>query len=195
MQSLTQRALASVAALAALILSGAAASPVHAAPDNIVVDWNQTMLEAFATSKVPPAPANRLGAVVQSAVFDAVNGIERRFTPIHVPPTAPEDASPKAAVASAAHEALVQLFPAQSSSLDAALAASLRSVSDEDDGQAIAEGVAWGKTVADAITAWRAADGFSAIPPPYTFRTSLGAWQPTPGGSGPPKFRTLATTT
>jgi hypothetical protein len=195
MQSITRRAMAFVTALAALIFSGGAASPVQAAPENIVVDWNQTMVAAFATANVPPAPANRLGAVVQSAVFDAVNGIEKRYTPIHVPATGPADASPQSAAASAAHEALVKLFPGQSSSLDAAFAASLRSIGDEEDGNAIAQGVAWGNSVADAIIAWRSADGFSTTPPPYTFRTTPGAWQPTPGGSGPPKFRTLATTT
>lgn len=188
-------AIASAAGLAALIVSGGAASPVQAAPDNIVVDWNHTMLAAFATANVAPPAANRLGAVIQSAVFDAVNGIERRFTPIHVPPAAPEDASPQAAAASAAHEALVKLFPSQSSSLDAAFASSLQSIGDEEDGSPIAQGVEWGSTVADAIVAWRSADGFNAIPPPYTFSTIPGQWQPTPGGSGPPRFRTLATTT
>jgi len=184
------------AALLGLAVGPAASLQVaHAAPGNVVVDWNHTMLAAFATANVPPPAANRLGAIVQSAVFDAVNGIERRFTPIHVSPAAPDDASPNVAAASAAHEALVKLFPAQAASLDAALAASLRSLGDEEDSEGVAAGVAWGKTVGDAITAWRSADGFGAAPPPYTFSTAPGQWQPTPGGSGPPKFRTLATTT
>src|SRR5215472_4463345 len=195
MKSPTRFAIASAGALTALILSGAVGSPAEAAPNNVVVDWNQTMLTAFAAANVPAPPANRLGAVVQSAVFDAVNGIERRYTPIHVSPAAPEDASVKAAAAAAAHEALVKLFPAQGSLLDAAFAASLRSVDEEEGGRAIAQGVAWGNKVADAILAWRSADGFSTTPPPYNFRTAPGAYQPTPGGSGPPRFRTLATTT
>ena len=195
MKIIIMRAIASAAGLAALIVSGGAASPVQAAPNNVVVEWNHTMLAAFATANVPAPAANRLGAIIQSAVFDAVNGIERRYTPIHVLPAAPEDASPKAAAASAAHEALVKLFPAQSSSLDAALALSLQSIGDEEDGSAIAQGIEWGNTVADAILAWRSADGFNATPPPYTFSTIPGQWQPTPGGSGPPRFRTLATTT
>lgn len=165
-----------------------------AAPANVVITWNQNFLQASATANTPPPAANRLGAIVQSAVFDAVNGIERRYTPIHVTPAGPEDASPQAAAASAAHEALVKLFPAQASTLDAELAASLQRLGDDEDGSA-AEGVAWGKTVADQIIAWRSTDGFSATPPPYPFSTAAGQWRPTPGGSGPPKFRTLATTT
>ena len=158
-----------------------------AAPPNMVITWNLNMLQAFATANLPPAAANRLGAIVQAAVFDAVNGIERKYTPIHVQPAAPEDASPKAAAASAAHETLVQLFPAQAATLDAELAASLESNSDP--------GVAWGASVADQILAWRSTDGFNATPPPYTFSTAPQQWRPTPGGSGPPRFRTLATTT
>jgi hypothetical protein len=54
------------------------------------------------------------------------------------------------------------------------------------------------------IMAWRAGDGFRATPSPYTFLTTPGQWQPTPGPAagapcttgptGPPCFRTLATT-
>ena len=56
-------------------------------------------------------PAMRAGAIVQSSVFDALNGIERRYTPIHVQPAAPPGASRQAAVVGAAYEALVGLFP------------------------------------------------------------------------------------
>jgi PAP2 superfamily len=169
--------------------------PVEAAPLNMAVEWNRTMLSAFAAANVPAPAANRLGAVVQAAVFDAVNGIQRRYQPIHVQPAAPEDASPKAAAAAAAHEALVTLFPGQSASLDAAFAGSLQAITEGGDVASIADGIAWGKTVADDVLAWRATDGFNAPPPPYVFSTEPGQWQPTPGGTGAPRFRTLATTT
>jgi hypothetical protein len=186
--------LSAVVALGMALASGGPLGSVQAAPENIVVDWNQTMLATFATANVPPPPGNRLGAIVQAAVFDAVNGIERRYEPIHVQPAAPADASTKAAAASASHTALVDLFPAQRPALDAAFAASVSSLSDDENGQEVADGVAWGASVAGQIVAWRAADGFNATPPPYVFSSALGQWQQTPGGSGPPKFRTLATT-
>jgi hypothetical protein len=164
--------------------------------NGIVIDWNQTMLQVFATANTPAPPGTRLGAIVQASVFDAVNGIERRYTPIHVEPAAPPGASRAAAAASAAHEALVTLFPGQQALLDAKLADSLAAINGSDHSQSIARGLAWGKTVADAILAWRAADGFSTILPPYVPGTQPGDWQPTPPGfSTQPLFRTLAITT
>lgn len=53
-----------------------------------------------ATITPPPTPgatSTRGTAIVQAAVFDAINGIERRYTPIHVPPAAPHGASKRAA--------------------------------------------------------------------------------------------------
>ena len=114
---------------------------------------------ALANAGTPAPLSTRLGAIVQSAVFDAVNGIERRYTSIHVEPAGPRGASRAAAAASAAHETLVALFPAQSGMLDAQLATSLAAIGDDSDSKP--SGLSWGKTVADDILAWRAADHFS----------------------------------
>lgn len=189
-------AVSAVVALGFLMLAPAGRpGSAQAAPDNMAVDWNQTMLATFGRANVPPPAGNRLGAIVQAAVFDAVNGIEPRYQSIHAQPAAPGDASPKAAAASAAHTALVQMFPAQQPALDAALAASLAALADDEDAQSIADGAAWGASVGGQILAWRAGDGFSTAPLPYLFSSAPGQWQPTPGGSGAPKFRSLATTT
>jgi membrane-associated phospholipid phosphatase len=189
--------LAAVIAFLATFATAGAGIPVALAaqPNNVVIAWNQTMLTTFTTAAVPPPAANRLGAIVQSAVFDAVNGIENRYTPIHVQPGAPDEADPHAAVAGAAYETLVKLFPAQKAALDAALASSMGAPQDDGDAGSVAAGLAWGESVGDQTLAWRSADGFSATPPPYTFSSTPGQYQPTPGGSGPPKFRSLATTT
>jgi hypothetical protein len=168
----------------------------------MVIDWNLTMLSTFAAANLPPPAANRDGAIVQTAVFDAVNGIDERYAPIHVGSAGPRGASRQAAVVSAAYTALLSLFPAQKPSLDSAYQVSLAAIDDDEGGDnlPIASGLDWGKTVAQQIIAWRAADGFNTPPPPYVFGTALGEWQPTPDGtglpgSGPPKFRSLATTT
>ncbi len=202
------KALLGILMPSALLLAGLGPGPaggvlaVRADHASIVVGWNLTMLSTFGAANVPPPVASRDGAIVQAAVFDAVNGIEPRYTPIHVSPAAPAGASRQAAVAGAAYATLVSLFPAQKSSLDTTLQASLSAIAEdnEDDSQAIAAGLGWGKTVAYDILAWRATDGFSAPPAPYVFGTAAGDWQPTPDangvpGSGPPKFRSLATTT
>ncbi|HEV2477196.1 MAG TPA: hypothetical protein VGX22_11690, partial [Candidatus Dormibacteraeota bacterium] len=189
-------------AMSALIaLGGALATPAagfaktEEARTNVVIDWNQTMLQTLAAAGVPAPPAVRYAAIVEASVFDAVNGIDRRYTSIHVEPAAPRGASRQAAAAAAAYTALVSLFPAQIASLDAARAASMASLGGGDDSQSIARGVQWGTTVADQIVAWRSTDGFSTALGPYPIVNLPGHWQPTPPAfSTNPVFRTLAIT-
>jgi hypothetical protein len=54
-----------------------------------VIDWNQTLFRSNIIAGTSPLNATRVAALVQAAVFDAVNGIDRRYTPIHVAPNAP----------------------------------------------------------------------------------------------------------
>ena len=56
---------------------------------DVVTDWNRTMVGALVTAASPPPLASRDAAIVQASVFDAVNGIARRYTPVHVPPRGP----------------------------------------------------------------------------------------------------------
>jgi hypothetical protein len=44
-----------------------------------VTDWNQTMLRAALVGATSPPVTSRVAAIVQAAVFDAVNGIARQF--------------------------------------------------------------------------------------------------------------------
>jgi hypothetical protein len=187
-----------VAVSGAVGVSGNRIATVWAADKtNAVIDWNQIMLTTFAAAAVPAPPGTRLGAIVQTAVFDAVNGIGRKYTPIHVVPAAPDGASPQAAAAGAAHTALVAMFPLQTATLDADLVASLAAMNEEEDGsnRSITQGLAWGNSVATQVLAWRKNDGFSTVFPTYVPGTAPGDWQPTPGGTGDPKFRSLAITT
>jgi DNA-binding beta-propeller fold protein YncE len=174
--------------LAAFLQSGVA----HA---DVATDWNRAMIGALETSHLPPPPSMRVGAIVQASVFDALNGIEGRYTPIHVQPGAPAGASRAAAVAGAAHEALVGLFPAQKASFDLQLQASLAEIGGNGNDQSVARGLAWGERVADQILAWRATDGFSALLPPYVPAGLPVRWQPTPPLFGPPLFRQFAAMT
>jgi hypothetical protein len=130
-----------------------------------------------------------VAAIVQAAVFDAVNGIERRYAPIHVPPAGPAGASREAAAAQAAYATLVQLYPTQKSLFDARLAVSLAVIATHASSAAVASGVAWGQTVANAMLAWRNTDGFTPAPPPFVGAAIVGSWRPTPpalaSGAGP----------
>jgi PAP2 superfamily len=182
-----------------LALAAVTSSITTAVRADEVTDWNGIMLEA-AHNAVPPTSAlvmTRVAAIVQASVFDAVNGVERRYAPIHVAPDAPRGASQRAAAVQAAYANLVRLYPTQKSTLDTKLADSLAAIASgeaEEHSKSIARGVEWGQTVADAIWAWRSADGFAPPPPPFLGGTAVGQWRPTlPGflpGAGP-QFATM----
>jgi hypothetical protein len=187
-----------VVPLAAALLAAAPAMAAGTGQADIVTQWNLTMIAGLEAAAVPPPPSARVGAIVQASVFDAVNGIDRRYAYYHVPPAAPPGASRAAAAAGAAYTALVALIPAQKPLFDAQLSATLAQISDDpaDPGRSVQRGLAWGTTVANQILAWRATDGFTAPPPPYTVGTAAGDWQPTPPAFlGPPQaplFRQFA---
>ena len=64
---------------------------------------------AIVTSATPGALQQRLAAIVHVSMFDALNGIDRRFTPIHVDAEAPRGASARAAIAQAAYTAFPEV--------------------------------------------------------------------------------------
>jgi hypothetical protein len=169
-------------------------------PDT-VTQGNLTMIAGLEAATIPPPPSARIGAIVQASVFDAVNGIDRRYAYYHVPPAAPDGTSRAAAAAGAAYTTLVALIPAQKPLFHAQLAATLAQLSDDPahPGQSVRRGLAWGQAVANDILAWRATDGFTTPPPPYTLGGAPGDWQPTPPAFlGPPQaplFRQFATMT
>src|SRR5262249_14359735 len=86
-----------------------------------VTDWNAIAVQATTTA-VParPVAATFLDiAMVQAAVYDAVEAIDGRFRPYHVVIPGASGA-PEAAAAKAAHDVLVNRFPDQAGSLDTA---------------------------------------------------------------------------
>ena len=153
-----------------------------------VTDWNQILFQAFIIDNTPQVNFTRSAAIVQASVFDAVNGIERRYTPIHVIPDAPHGASARAAAVQAAYASLVKIYPGQQSMFDAARAVSLAAIlatngswyEEQRRQRAVDLGVQWGQQVADAIWAWRSTDGFTPPPPPILGGTGVGEWRPTP---------------
>src|SRR5688572_2433609 len=74
----------------AAALTGALPAPLAAHNDNDdyarltadeVIQWNQVMTSALLATAQSPQNSVRIGAIVQAAVFDAVNGIDRRYAP------------------------------------------------------------------------------------------------------------------
>ncbi len=153
-----------------------------------VADWNHIMLEATLTPPAAPAPLSmRSTAMVQAAVFDAVNGIDPHYTPIFVQGAGPRHASKRAAAVQAAYAILVRLYPAQSDTLDQQRSASLAGIYrgwGAEHSESIQKGIEWGQTVADAIWAWRSNDGSAQTLPPFTGGTAPGEWRPTSSAPG-----------
>src|SRR3954454_5372053 len=103
-------AMAALAVLALLM-------SVPSAPADMVTDWNVIALDTIPATISGP-PHARLMGYVQAAVFDAVNSVERKYTPYAIDLRAPR-ASAEVAAAVAAHGMLVRFYPAQKTTLDA----------------------------------------------------------------------------
>lgn len=143
---------------------------------DMVLTWNDRALAAIKTASAAPPIASRDLAIMHVAVYDALNAIDRTGQPYAVDVLAQPSASREAAVAAAAHRVLVALFPAQTTTLDAAYTSDLAAIAD---GKSETDGVNLGNSVADQILALRSTDG-SATSVTYTPKMGAGFWQPTP---------------
>ena len=181
--------------LASLAVLATPFAATAAVPDP-VLEWIGIMNDSTIAAKTNPLVSTRVVALVSAAVFDAVNGIEPRFQPLHVKPNAPDNASQRAAAIQAAYVILIDLFPAQTATLTASRNGSLAALASVEKSASINAGIAWGQTVADAIWAWRLTDGFTPPPPPFVgvlgienLPSAIGVWRPTPlgnaSGAGP----------
>ena len=147
-----------------------------------VTDWNRIAVQEVVIA-ARPGPAGTLDtAVVQLAVYDAVQAIVGEYQPYHVViPGA--TGSPSSAAAKAARDVLVNRFPSRAAAIDATYQQYLI-----DHGMNPADpGVAVGATAAAGIIALRATDGSFPNPPPPPFIGSLeiGVWRPTPPANAP----------
>ena len=181
--------------LTVLTLLFAAATAVRA---DEVTDWERIFLSASVTAGTAPYVATRHAAILHAAVFDAVNGINPKYAPVHVAPTAPPGASARAAAVMAAYTVLINIYPAQKATFDAALPGSLAGIasgSAAEHSNSIQRGIAWGQSVANEILAFRANDGANAALPPYTGGSGPGQWRPTPPAFAPGVGQAYATVT
>lgn len=140
-----------------------------------VIQWNQIVLEAIRTDRTAPPIASRDLAIMHTAIFDAVNSIDRQYAPYATTVVVHPRASKEAAAVSAAYETLISIFPAQKAMFDAKYTESLTAIPD---GQAATDGVNAGKEVARQILNLRETDGSSATVT-YTPGTDPGDWRPT----------------
>jgi PAP2 superfamily len=151
------------------LLLTAVFGPGLVASADVVTEWNTVALNAIGAQRTPPPTASRVLAILHVAIYDAVNGIERSHDPYMVDGQVPRSASMDAAATAAAHDALVNLFPSYADQCDALQTAQLTKIAE---GPQKRHGIAWGRSVADRILAFRATDNFDAIVPLYDF------WRP-----------------
>jgi hypothetical protein len=141
----------------ASLLLGAAVARADA-----VLDWNAIAMNTIVASGENPFAGSRHGAIVQLAVFEAVNAIQGDYRPYLGNITAPPGASADAAAIQAAYRVLATYFPANASMLGIERTNSLAQIPD---GQAKNDGIATGEAAALAMIALRANDGSS--PPQF----------------------------
>ena len=161
-----------------------------------VRDWNQIAIDASGLDHTPsdashvfahqlgPGRSSRAMAIVHLAIFDVVNAVEGGYRSYAGLAPAKVGTSLPAAVAQAAHDTLVALFPSQESRFDAFLAKDLSEIAD---GQLKTNGISLGQRAAVAVLAARATDGsqhdeLQVGPGPGEFHTSNdpGKWRKDP---------------
>ena len=158
--------------LMASVLFGSAAARA-----DVVLDWNVIAVNTAVANKQNPFAQARYAAIVQLAVFEAVNSITGEYQPYLGTITAQPDASPDAAVIEAAYQVLSTYFPNSASAL---LTARTNSLAQIPDSQAKSDGIVAGDAAAAAMITLRSNDGSSppqfAVPGP----PAPGVWQATP---------------
>lgn len=159
--------------------------------DDVVTHWHKVMLDTIAADGTDPITSTRVAAIVQSAVFDSVNGIQRKYTPIHADIPKPSGASVSAAVIESAYTTLVALYPDQQHDLRMERKSSLAKLHDSH--KAIQLGQQYGALVAADILTWRGADGFDQELPPFLGGDGIGQWRPTPPDFRPGALPQVAT--
>jgi hypothetical protein len=155
--------------VAAALLAGSMAQA------DVVTDWNITAGDIAVAAKLPLPPAYRVMAMVQSAVYEAVNAITKRYPPDRVTLDAAPGASVEAAVAAANRATLLELVPSQQAAIDSAYQTALSAIAASPVKTA---GLAVGDKAAAAILTLRADDSAAAAES-YRPHTTAGVYVPT----------------
>ena len=186
----------SIALIAAALHSG----PAHAGENDAVRVWNERAVIALTNGPAAATPGVQFSppvafihlAIVQGAVYDAVNAIKGGHDPYLKGLNAPTSASKGAAASTAAHHVLIGLVDqapltatltadvksAIKARLDAEYASSLAEIPN---GDAKAKGIKVGAEAAAAMLANRAGDGrFGAPGFPVSADPGPGEWRPAP---------------
>ncbi|MEM6580941.1 MAG: vanadium-dependent haloperoxidase [Pseudomonadota bacterium] len=154
-------------------------SPKLKKPRDRVVFWFNAMLDASALDHTPdpntgevdfyqggPTRASRAFAMVQTAVFDALNAFDGRYHPYNdLGNLDTKNASKDAAIAYAAYDTLLELYPNQSERLLTLLQSDVEQIKGKS--KDISKGQAIGQAAAAAMLAARINDNANHLEPAY----------------------------
>jgi hypothetical protein len=149
-----------------------------------VVRWNRLATDAAVAEQIDPLTESRVFAITHAAMHDALNAIDRRYEPYREGVAAAPGALPEAAVAAAAHAALIELMPARKADFDLQFAETLAQIQDK---RAAAAGMRVGRQAAARLLALRRDDGASR-PVAHPAGTKAGEYRPTPPDFTPALF-------
>jgi hypothetical protein len=164
--------------------------------------WNQIAIDASGLDHTPvllgdarvfgeqlgPGRSSRAIAIVHIAIFDAVNAIVGGYRSYSGIRGERAPASVDAAIAQAAHDTLIAMFPSQRANFDALLAEDLRSIPARNE-RVKRNGLDIGRRAAAAILALRRNDGSAGADPKmeteWPTSDEPGHWRQDPIGKAP----------
>lgn len=144
---------------------------------DIVTDWNNTLCVASQTvvTKHNPGVPTRAMAMMNGAIYDIFQAVDRTHAPFKVNMSAP-GASIDAAVSQAAYRVLSDMYPEMQVHLDTTLATRLGTVAN---GAAKTAGIDLGNYVAEHYINSHQNDGWN-LPDAYTPNVGAGHWSTDP---------------
>ena len=169
MSTIVKKSTKTLPLIAACLLSAATASA------DTVTDWNAKANEIFTAAGTGTAPAVRAMAILETAQYEAVNAITKKYPAGELKLVAAPGASLDAAVAAANRAVLTKIVPAQQAAIDAAYQAAIGKIAD---GAPKTAGIELGEKAAAAVLAARADDGAMAKEA-YRPVTTPGVYVPT----------------
>ena len=176
-----KRAQIGAATAVLLSLASGGSTPVAASGPNIVEQWDKIAEDTVVGTGAPQIEGFVYMSYTQTAVYDALVGIDGTYAPFGPQIAAPAGASRDAAVVEAAYETLTFYIPSSAGPVGTARTASLAAIPD---GQAKTDGIAVGHQAASNIIALRTGDGRQTpIGSTSSFPTKTpgpGVWRLTP---------------
>jgi hypothetical protein len=149
---------------------------------DVVLDWNALMVDAIRSDNSGPTLSSRNLAILHTAIYDAVNSIERTHQPFKFLLDAPPGTSAEAAAVGAAYEIVTVLYQPFRAHADDLYETWLSLVTQN---AAVTNGLAFGAHIAQLALQDRAADG-SSTDVPYIPSADPGQWRRTPPFFRPP---------